>query len=210
MKVKRSQVGWGFWLQWVLASTVGCFLGFLIVFILDMLTILIVEDVIESGVLVVLLSSSMLGAALGSVVSGMQWLVMRRHVSRAGRWVLASTAGFAVAVGGGYGTAGVAFGSSEGVGEAIVMVGGDRGRGLGWGCDGHIAVACPAGAGLPSWLVGVGKHRGLGVGHGSDGSFGALFGDLRGAGRRGSAGSDYGRSLSLAVATTRTRSLVGV
>ncbi len=124
MKVKGSQVGWGFWLQWVLASTVGCFLGFLIVFILDMLTILIVEDVIESGVLVVLLSSSMLGAALGSVVSGMQWLVMRRHVSRAGRWVLASTAGFAVAVGGGYGTAVVAFGYSVGVGEAFVRVGG--------------------------------------------------------------------------------------
>ena len=124
MKVKRSQVGWGFWLQWVLASTVGCFLGFLIAFILDMLTILIVEDVIESGVLVVLLSSSMLGAALGSVVSGMQWLVLRRHVYRAGRWVLASTAGFAVAVGGGYGTAVGTFGYSEGVGESIVMVGG--------------------------------------------------------------------------------------
>jgi len=84
-----------------------------------------------------------------------------------------------------------------------------RGRGLGWGCGGHIAVACPAGAGLPSWLVGVSKHRGLGVGHDSGDSILVAWANV--ADRdRGSAGSRYGRSLSLVVATTRTRSLVGV
>jgi hypothetical protein len=109
MKVKRSQVGWGFWLQWVLVSTVGWFVGLLIAFIWDML---VVGGAIGSGVLGGILACSMLGAALGSVVGLMQWLVLRAQVSRSGWWVLASTAGFAVAVGGAYGAAFVAFGYS--------------------------------------------------------------------------------------------------
>ena len=73
----------------------------------------IIGDFIGSGVLVGILAFSMLGAVLGSVVSLMQCLVLRRRVSRADWWLLASTAGFAVAGGGGYGAAVVAFDYSE-------------------------------------------------------------------------------------------------
>jgi len=34
MKVKGSQVGWGFWLQWVLASAVGWFVAFFLGWVL--------------------------------------------------------------------------------------------------------------------------------------------------------------------------------
>ena len=63
--------------------------------------------------------------------------------------------------------------------------------------------------------VGIGKHRGLVVEHDSV-NWHYVFGEntavfVFGAGReRGSAGSGYGRSLSLAVATIRTRDIVGV
>ena len=109
MKVKRSQVGWGFWLQWLLASTVGYFVGWLMGFVL---TVGWVETI--SGVSR-LYQYFMLGAALGFGVSLMQWLVLRRRVSKAGWWVLASTASFAVVGGGGYGAASVVFGFSEGM-----------------------------------------------------------------------------------------------
>ena len=110
---------------------------------------------------------------------------------------------------------------SERVRGHLLVVGGlwraielDRGRGIGWSCDGHIAVACPTGAGLPGGLVDFSKHRGLGFERDSDG--------INPVGRRrwvwfcrsgrdrGSDGSAYRSSLSLAVATTRTRNLVGV
>jgi hypothetical protein len=120
---------------------VGWFVGLLIVFVLDGL---IVVDVMRSGVLVGILAYSMLGAALGSVVSLLQWLVLRRRVSRAVWWVLASTAGFAVAGGGGCGAAVVAFGYSEvlkGLGSLAV---------LGW-----TVVVALGGAvtGILQWLV---------------------------------------------------------
>ena len=113
MKAEGSQVGWGFWLRWVLISTVGWFVGFLMGFVLGG----IIGDVIGSGVLKRILQYFMLGAALGSGVCLMQWLVLRRRVSRAGWWVLASIAVFAVTGGGGYGAAVVAFGYSEGLEE---------------------------------------------------------------------------------------------
>ena len=111
MKVKGSQVGWGFWLQWVLASAVGWFVGFFIGFVLSYVP----GDVIRSDVLDGILGYFILGAALGSGVSLMQLVVLRGRVSGAGWWVLASTAGLAVAGGGGYGAAVVAFGYSEGL-----------------------------------------------------------------------------------------------
>ena len=110
MKVKGSQVGWGFWFQWVLASTVGYFVGWLMGFVLYY-----VPGGLIAGELGRLLQYFMLGAALGFGVSLMQWLILRRRVTKAGRWVLASTASFAVAGGGGYGAAAVIFGFSEGM-----------------------------------------------------------------------------------------------
>jgi len=42
-------------------------------------------------------SAFMFGASIGAVVGVLQWLVLRRRVSKAGWWILASTAGLAVA-----------------------------------------------------------------------------------------------------------------
>ena len=88
MEVKGSQVGWVFWLQWVLASTVGVVVGMF------------------TGAIFVLgpydgprepVGYGLVGIVLGIVVGVLQWLVLRRRVSGAGWWVLASAAG-------GYGT----------------------------------------------------------------------------------------------------------
>ncbi len=103
MNTERAQVGWGFWLWWVLASTVGLAVGMVVrplafyvvgawltwgggievVFALD--------DVVAYEVAVVLS-----GALGGTSVGIAQWLVLRRRVARAGWWVLASSVGLAV------------------------------------------------------------------------------------------------------------------
>ena len=93
MKEKGSQAGWGFWLGWVLASTVGWFVGFIIGFIL----LAIVGDIVgeDNGmnVLGLILGAFIFGASLLSMVGILQWLVLRRRVSGVGWWVLASAAG---------------------------------------------------------------------------------------------------------------------
>lgn len=82
MQVRRSQVGWGFWLLYVLASTfgmfVGCFVGFLSV------------SAMPVGKW---LGYSVFGIVLGMAVGILQWIVLRRRVSGAGWWVFASAVG---------------------------------------------------------------------------------------------------------------------
>jgi hypothetical protein len=114
MNVKKSKVGWIFWLQWVLATSVGWFFGVFLGFFSGSF---IWEEVIGISALGGIFAYFMFGAALGSVVSLMQWLVLRRRVSGAGWWILASTAGFAVVGASGYGAAVVTFGFSEGLDE---------------------------------------------------------------------------------------------
>ena len=84
MTVERSQVGWVFWLQWVLASTVGMFVGFFLGVPLFARTYNIPGD---------WLAFSPLGIGVGIGVGVLQWLVLRQRVSGAGWWVLASAAG---------------------------------------------------------------------------------------------------------------------
>ncbi|MGB3714514.1 MAG: hypothetical protein WA996_08810 [Candidatus Promineifilaceae bacterium] len=88
MKVKRSQVGWVFWLQWVVASTVGLFVGWMLAFVLLALSgiVLGLGDCDACDALA-------FGIGLGIGVGVLQWLVLRRRVSGAGWWVLASAAG---------------------------------------------------------------------------------------------------------------------
>ena len=86
MEVEGSQVGWVFWLQWVLASTVGVVVG------LFTGAVFTPYDVPRVPVLY-----GLLGIGLGIGVGVLQWLVLRRRVSGAGWWVLASAAA-------GYGT----------------------------------------------------------------------------------------------------------
>jgi hypothetical protein len=110
MTVERMHIGWRFWLQWVLASTVDWFVGFYVGFVSGTMFLVSTAKSVPGDILVYFI----LGAALGSGVGLVQWLVLRRRISRAGWWVLASTAGFAVAVAGGSGAAVVAFGYDMG------------------------------------------------------------------------------------------------
>jgi len=88
----RRKPGWGFWLLWVLASTAGWAVGLAVGNA--------VGDAVGGGGVV-----AMVAAVGGAGVA--QWLLLRRQVHRAGWWILASTAGWAVglAVGGAVGSA---------------------------------------------------------------------------------------------------------
>ncbi len=91
--------GWGFWLWWVLASAVGWsaggYLGSAAGWGLS-------RDIAIVGYGA--------GAAGGGIAAGvLQWLVLRRQIARASRWVLASTVAGAV-----IGVVGVALGATLG------------------------------------------------------------------------------------------------
>jgi len=92
MKAKRSQIGWGFWLQWVVASTVGMVVGFIAGFLSLDLIYDVLGDWLIYNVLGDWLDFLFLGIVPGLGVGVLQWLVLRRRVSRAGWWVLASAA----------------------------------------------------------------------------------------------------------------------
>ncbi len=90
MKIERTHVGWGFWFWWVLASTVGYAVG-------NAAGMKVVQAVVGAAeyrakgfVVAIPLLVVMTGAAVGV----MQWLVLRRAVSGAGGWVLASIGGW--------------------------------------------------------------------------------------------------------------------
>ena len=88
---ERERVGWGFWMRWVAVTAVGVSASSY------------ASDVWNRAVdltprLDELVGFSLLLAVLGAGVGVMQWLVLRRQLSQAGWWVLASMAG-AVVVG---------------------------------------------------------------------------------------------------------------
>ncbi len=93
--------GWWLWLQWVLASGVGMLIGFVSGFFL---TGLAVEALLGETADAVLgeegpafyIALTVVFSAAGAGLGFLQWLVLRRRVPVAGRWVLASTLGFAV------------------------------------------------------------------------------------------------------------------
>ena len=127
MNTERAQLGWGFWLWWVLASTVGMAVGI---------------AVLEAAVFRVLgavggaVDGVVAGAVVGTSVGIAQWLVLRRQVSRAGWWVLASIVGFAVGFG-----VGVGWVMASAVAETVTV-----GLYAGWAVGG-------ASVGIAQWLV---------------------------------------------------------
>ena len=87
---KRVHLGWGFWLLWVLASTVGSITGLFVGIVgSDVSEVLeaIPPNYGEAG----------FWAVVGAGVGIFQWLVLRWRVCRSGWWVLASILGLAVA-----------------------------------------------------------------------------------------------------------------
>ena len=100
MTVERSQVGWGFWLKWVLASTVGVVVGSIMVLVIGLLIYGLLEELFGSAgtdiVFEFWLTWWVMGIMLGIGVGILQWLVLRRRITGAGWWVLASAAAGAV------------------------------------------------------------------------------------------------------------------
>jgi hypothetical protein len=101
MTVERNRIGWGFWLQWVLASTVGMFVGHILAFFTGALTGFALEFLDPFTDLALgpwdplndLVGGIGLGIGLGIGVGVLQWLVLRRRVTGVGWWVLTSAAG---------------------------------------------------------------------------------------------------------------------
>jgi hypothetical protein len=89
MKDKGSQAGWGFWLGWVLASTMGMLVGFMMMFfIAAFMSELFDSELLDIEWLFDLFAGIMLGIGVGIL----QWLVLRQRVSGVGWWILASVA----------------------------------------------------------------------------------------------------------------------
>lgn len=118
--VEGSAVGWAQWRvvrapfprigrrAWIVATAAGAALAWAIGMSLG--TLVGVEE--EPPFAVVIVLAALLGGGLGALLGAGQWLVLRRHVRRSGRWVLANALGW---------TAGmvVAFGGSALVGEGV-------------------------------------------------------------------------------------------
>jgi hypothetical protein len=84
MQIERAPIGWRFWLQWVVATSVGWAIGGVL------LTALI-------GGLGDELGNVAGGAALGLLAGTGQWLVLRRWLDKSGWWILASAGSFLLA-----------------------------------------------------------------------------------------------------------------
>jgi hypothetical protein len=76
VRIERTNIRTGIWLQWVLASILGFAVG----------------AAIGNAV-----TDWIFTAFFGTVGGFMQWLILRRQITGAGCWVLASTLGFAIA-----------------------------------------------------------------------------------------------------------------
>ena len=95
MNAARTNVGWSFWLAWVLASIMGFGMGSLIGMSVSYALLPRMGITDEFGVAHLI----MFGTVLGAMSGFLQWVVLREKVARAGPWVLASALGFAMAGG---------------------------------------------------------------------------------------------------------------
>ena len=86
----RGWVGWGFWMRWMAVTTVGVSAtSYAFMYASDVWNRAVDLTPRMDG----LVGFSLLLAALGAGVGVMQWLLLRRQLSRAGWWVMAGMAG---------------------------------------------------------------------------------------------------------------------
>jgi hypothetical protein len=88
MNINQKDVGWGFWLAWVLASAIGFGLGAVLG-----IGILITMRVPDSAGFPIFF-----GAIFGAIGAFGQWMLIRRQISEAGLWIPFSALSFMLAV----------------------------------------------------------------------------------------------------------------
>jgi hypothetical protein len=91
MSTNRNNIGWGFWLAWVLATIIGFVVGALLG--ASVAYGLFDRDGFDATIGITA------GIVVGATAGCLQWVVLREQVARAGWWVLASTLGFAISIG---------------------------------------------------------------------------------------------------------------
>lgn len=87
MPAGSKYVGWRLWLWWMLTSSVGWVLG---------LAAGLAVGFALGGTVSAIASQSAFGAVLGASIGMLQWVVLRRQISGAGWWVLATAVGMGV------------------------------------------------------------------------------------------------------------------
>ena len=89
MNANQKDVGWGFWLWWVLASAIGFCVGSILGFIMPIFAN--INHPVAFGIL--------FATVFGAVGGLAQWLVLRRQIPEVGLWAPASALGFVIAAG---------------------------------------------------------------------------------------------------------------
>ena len=91
MNTERTNIGWGFWLVWVLASIMGFVMG-------SLLGMSVAYGLFDREAFDATIGVTS-GIVLGATAGYLQWVVLREKVARVGWWVLASALGFAITLG---------------------------------------------------------------------------------------------------------------
>lgn len=101
-KHSKSRIGWGFELQWMLASTIGwavsvaasAAVNSVLSFALGVFDTLFNRPQATGPPLVfILVSGAAMGVVVGSTTGLAQWFALRRRIGQAGWWILATTVG---------------------------------------------------------------------------------------------------------------------
>jgi len=108
MQTSNAKIGWGLWLQWVLASIfgygVGAAIGNAVATSIPPMTCAqsstdsLIDKLTNFPCILPGLDLALLVVILGLVGGFMQWLVLHRRIPRAGWWVPASGLGFPIAL----------------------------------------------------------------------------------------------------------------
>jgi hypothetical protein len=95
-RVNRATIGWSFWFWWMAASLTGGVVSVLLWLAIGAGLEAVGVNTDKPGNVLTALISPVLGAAFGTAFGTAQWLVLRRHVNRAGRWAPATIVGFII------------------------------------------------------------------------------------------------------------------